>query len=494
MLGIATLALQVAATRISNRLMPGWSPYPARRKLRPDVAASGNGPEPDTLDPQVARTDGAIQHPARPVRGTDVGRAGRQRRAGAAESWTVSPDGREYVFKLRPGLRWSNGDPVKAADYVAGLRRLVDPATASPYAQAIEPVENAPAIAAGKQAPETLGVSAPDEQTVTIRLATRRLTAGLAGAAFRRAGQRGVTRREWQGLRAPGKLVSNGAFMLEDWVIGSHVVLKRNPNYWNNAATKPRARAFRAHTGCRHRAAPVPARSSSTRRTSCRRSSSVDQAEPRGRAARVAAAQHLLLRLQPDPAAIQEQPGLRRALSLVIERDKLTSAITGVGEAPAYGWVPPGVWNYSPQHFDYAYAALCRARGRGAQAVRRCRVFRRQAFARRVALQHGRRAQPAGRGRRVDVEGRARVETSLYAEEFKALLQTIQARQETQVFRSSWVGDYNDAFSFAQLLQSDFGINLTGYDNPQYDAPAAARPSRRPTCSGAVNCSRTPSG
>ena len=48
---------------------------------------------------------------------------------------------------------------------MTGLRRLVDPATASPYAQAIEPVENAPAIAAGKLSPETLGVSAPDEQT-----------------------------------------------------------------------------------------------------------------------------------------------------------------------------------------------------------------------------------------------------------------------------------------------------------------------------------------
>jgi oligopeptide transport system substrate-binding protein len=61
------------------------------------------------------------------------------------------------------------------------------------------------------------------------------------------------------------------------------------------------------------------------------------------------------------------------------------------------------------------------------------------------------------------------VETTLYAEEFRALLQTIQARKETQVFRSSWVGDYNDAFSFAQVLRSDFGINLTGYANPRYD-------------------------
>jgi oligopeptide transport system substrate-binding protein len=62
------------------------------------------------------------------------------------------------------------------------------------------------------------------------------------------------------------------------------------------------------------------------------------------------------------------------------------------------------------------------------------------------------------------------VETTLYAEEFRALLQSIQARSETQVFRSSWVGDFNDAYSFAQLLQTGFGINLTGYSNPRYDS------------------------
>jgi oligopeptide transport system substrate-binding protein len=78
------------------------------------------------------------------------------------------------------------------------------------------------------------------------------------------------------------------------------------------------------------------------------------------------------------------------------------------------------------------------------------------------------------------------VETTLYAEEFRALLQTIQARKDTQVFRSSWIGDYNDAQTFAQLLQSDFGINLTGYSNPAYDAllaeaMATPDPARRRT-------------
>jgi ABC-type oligopeptide transport system substrate-binding subunit len=62
------------------------------------------------------------------------------------------------------------------------------------------------------------------------------------------------------------------------------------------------------------------------------------------------------------------------------------------------------------------------------------------------------------------------VETSLYAEELRAWLASIQARTETEVFRSSWIGDFNDPYSFLQLLQTDFGINLTGYSNPRYDA------------------------
>ena len=55
-------------------------------------------------------------------------------------------------------------------------------------------------------------------------------------------------------------------------------------------------------------------------------------------------------------------------------------------------------------------------------------------------------------------------------EEFKVLLQNIDRRDVTQIFRSSWVGDYNDAYTFAQYLKSDFGLNLPGYRNPRYDA------------------------
>ena len=80
-------------------------------------------------------------------------------RRASPPSWDTSADGRTYTFHLRPEARWSNGDRVVAADFLAALRRLVDPATASQYAQVIDVVANAHAIIAGKEPVASLGVS-----------------------------------------------------------------------------------------------------------------------------------------------------------------------------------------------------------------------------------------------------------------------------------------------------------------------------------------------
>ncbi|WP_251665167.1 ABC transporter substrate-binding protein, partial [Staphylococcus aureus] len=69
----------------------------------------------------------------------------------ASELAEVSEDGLTYKIKLREDAKWSNGDPVTAADYVYGWQRTVDPATASEYAYLYAPVENAEDITAGKK-------------------------------------------------------------------------------------------------------------------------------------------------------------------------------------------------------------------------------------------------------------------------------------------------------------------------------------------------------
>ena len=89
---------------------------------------------------------------------------------GVATAWALSDDGTEYTFGLRPDARWSNGDPVIAADYVLGLQRLVDPATAAFYAGQLGSVQNAEAIIRGELSRDSLGVEAIDDHTLEIRL------------------------------------------------------------------------------------------------------------------------------------------------------------------------------------------------------------------------------------------------------------------------------------------------------------------------------------
>jgi oligopeptide transport system substrate-binding protein len=430
----------------------------------------GNGPEPDTVDPQLARTDGAFNILRDLFEGlTAIGPDGSAVPA-AAETWTVSPDGLEYTFHLRAGLRWSNGDPLRASDYVTGMRRLVTPATASPYAQFIDPVLNATAITSGQKKPEELGVSAPDERTVVVRLANPApYLLGLVAQPPTFPVHAPSLAANGASYAKPGKLVSNGAFVLDDWVVGSQIVLRRNRNYWNDAATHLERVEFVhvADPGSefrQYRAGQID----------------VSYVVPPPQFAWIKANLGRELHVSPQLGVyyygfnltrppFKDNPQLRRALSMVIDREKLTSAVTGVGEAPAYGWVPPGVAMYTSQQFDYA------AKPYAARVQEARELYRQAGYSAERPLEVEIRYNSGEVHNRLAVAIAAMwkealgVETTLYAEEFRALLQSIQSRKETQVFRSSWVGDFNDAYSFAQLLQSGFGINLTGYSSPRYD-------------------------
>ena len=440
----------------------------------------GNGPEPDTLDPQRARTDGAFNILRDVFEGlTAVGPDGSAVPA-AATSWTVTPDGLEYTFQLRDGLRWSNGDRLVAGDYVAGMRRLVDPATASPYAQILEPVVNATAITRGEKPASELGVTAPDDRTVVIRL--RNPAPYLLGLLA----QPGTFPVHGPSLAAngaefarPGKMLSNGAFVLEDWVLGSHVVIRRNRNYWNDAATRLERVHFVHHADVgtefrQYRAGELD----------------ITYVVPQQQFTWIRQNMPSELHISPQLSVyyygfnltrppFKDQPGLRRALSLVIDRDKLTSAVTGLGEAPAYGWVPDGTADYTSQKFDYA------ARPYAERLAEARELYRKAGYSADKPLEVEIRYNTGEVHNRLAVAVAAMwkealgVRTTLYAEEFRALLQSVQARTDTQVFRSSWVGDFNDAYTFLQLLQTGFGINLTGYSNPRYDA-LLAEATRQP--------------
>jgi len=143
-------------------------------------------------------------------------------------------------------------------------------------------------------------------------------------------------------------------------------------------------------------------------------------------------------------------------------------SITGAGESPAYTFVPPQVAGYSPPTPAYASWTMPQRIARAKQLLRDAGLeehppaidlrYNSGELHNRIAIAVAQMWKDS-----------LRVETSLRAEEFKVLLQDID-RGDVAVFRASWIGDFNDPYSFLQVLESGFGINLPRYANPNYDA------------------------
>jgi oligopeptide transport system substrate-binding protein len=434
------------------------------------VLLRGNGTEPDTLDPQKARTAQAQDILRDLCEGlTSVGKDARTV-PGVARDWVVAPDGKTYTFHLRPEARWSNGDPVVAADFVAGMQRLVDPATASPYAQVVDVIAGTRDIVGGSKPPAALGVTAQDDATVVILLeAPAPYLPGLLAHPSTCPVHRATLARFGTAFARPGNLVSNGAFVLEEWVPGSHVLAVRNRRYWNDAAT--RLDAVRYFTISDENAELTRYRAGDLDITSV---------VPRGQLEWIRANVPRELHISPqlatyfygfnlDRPPFRESKSLRRALSMVIDRERLAEIVLRAGELPAYGWVPPGVEDYTSQSFDYRGLPL------DERIARARRLYQEAGYSASKPLRFELRYNAAEVNDRLAVAVTSMwkealgVEAKLVAVEFKSLLEDID-RRDVDVFRSSWVGDYNDAYTFLQYLKGGFGVNLPHYHSADYDA------------------------
>ncbi len=144
---------------------------------------------------------------------------------GLATHWETSADGRIWTFHLRTA-NWSNGVPIKASDIVYAWRRTCDPRTASDYGQALAAVVNAVAINEGRAAPDTLGIEAPDEHTVVVRLnAPTPYLLSLLTKAYAYPQYAPVIAAQGENWTLPAHIVSNGAFVLREHLIGGRITL-----------------------------------------------------------------------------------------------------------------------------------------------------------------------------------------------------------------------------------------------------------------------------
>jgi oligopeptide transport system substrate-binding protein len=443
------------------------------RESRGAIYLRGNGPDPDSLDPHRARSTEAMVVLRDLFEGlTRIDRDGAPMPAAAAR-WAVSNDGTVYTFTLHPALKWSNGDPLTAADFVAGLHRLVDPATASQYAQVVDIIVNAADIVAGRKAVDTLGAAAPDDRTVVITLnSPAPYLPGLMAHPSTAPLHRPSLAKFGDLFARPGNQVTNGAFTATEWLQGSYIRAVRNVHYRENAANaldgvkyvqiadeNAELRAYRA--GELHSTAVVPRGQFDWIREN------------------LANELHIAPQLNTYyygfnfDRPLFRDPRVRRALSMAIDRERLATSVLRVGELPANGWVPQGILGYTPQTFDYAAMPM------PARIAAAKQLLADAGFTSGNPLRFELRYNTGEVHTKVAVAVASMwkealgVDAALAAVEFKSLLDDVN-RRNVDLFRLSWLGDYNDPYTFLQFMKSDFGINLPHYRNPEYDRLLAA--------------------
>jgi oligopeptide transport system substrate-binding protein len=432
-----------------------------------------NDGDPETLDAQKTSTVSEAHLLRDLSEGLLIHDAHGKAVAGVAESWSSSSDGKVYTFKLRANAQWSNGEPVTAGDFVFSLRRIMDPATGAKYATVLYPIKNAEKINKGEGlAPESLGVREVDPLTLEITL--ERPTPYFLELLTHQSGlplQPASVRKHGKDFTRPEHWVSNGAYVLKEWVPGSHIALERNLQF-HAAATVAiatvryypcsdlAAAARRFEAGEVHSTTDVPA----------------DQVkrlkEKYGEQVRISpylGTYYLAVNTSKAPFG---DVRVRQALSLMLDREFIAEQIWSGTMLPAYSLVPPGTGNYGEPAYLAEKAVSPIDREDKAGMLLGEAGFGPGRKPLKVEIRYNttdnNRATVVAVGNMWKALG---VETSYVNTDGKTHFAYLRDGGDFDVARAGWIADYSDPQNFLFLLESqNTGFNYARYKNPEFDA------------------------
>jgi oligopeptide transport system substrate-binding protein len=433
------------------------------------VLTRGIGNEPDSLDPHQAIGTSASIVLYDLFEGLMTVDAAGKITAGCAESWAADADGHGIRFSLRPNLRWSDGVALTAADFEYSFRRLLAPETAARYASFLYPLKNARAVNTGRAPASALGVRALDARTLRLDFEQSapqmlEVLSGIAAAPV----PRHAIERDGRAWTQPGRMVSNGAFVLADVVPRSSMRVRRNAQYRDAGSV----------TLDEVRYVPVEDEGASWRRFQTGELQ-VAVRFPLDRVdairAQVGARLHrstgfgsnMLLLNQKDPALADTR--LRRALSLALDRDVLANKILRGSGRPAYSLVPNVISDYPvPLLVDAALTlqtrrALARELG-GAGAAQRAPLrllYPSDGKSRALALAMLAMWRSAG------------IAVEIHSQDLTSVIAAVRSGQY-QIALYAWFSSFDDPATFLDLLTNKGSGSLTGYGNAEFDRRFAA--------------------
>lgn len=475
-LAVAAVSLAGCAPR-----PPGQTGQAGGQGLAPQQVLRFNlGGEPPTLDPALAEDNVAGTVIYQMFEGL-VQRSPEGPMPGIAESWDVSPDGLTYTFHLRQA-RWSNGDPVTAGDFEYAWKRVLDPATGAPYAYILyllkgaEAYNQADPAKLGPQAMRRLrdavGVKAADDRTLVVTLERPapfflELTAFFTYLPV----DRKVVEANPRWAVDPATIVVNGPFRITAWHHRSDLTLVKNERYWDAGAVRLQ-RIEMVMVG-------DPATS-----LTMYENGEIDMAmsglvplpdTPRllasgdARRARFLATYYYAFNTARKPF---DDPRVRRAFALAIDRKALVENVLRGGQQPALAMVPGGIRDpatgsdFRQEGGDYLRDADVReARRLLAEAgYPDGRGFPRVTLLYNQEGTHGPVAEAIQQMWRRNLG----VEVNLARQEGKVFLQTLKAG-DFDIAREGWVADYADPLTFLDLFTTGNPQNDPRFSDARYD-------------------------
>jgi oligopeptide transport system substrate-binding protein len=387
---------------------------------------------------------------------------------GVAEKWEVSPDGLRYIFHLRSSAKWSNGDPVTAYDFEFAWKRALNPEIASENAYMLFPLKNGQAYNERKVGADQVGVKAVNEQTleVTLEMPTSYFINLVAFHAFYPINKNIVTANPDNWANDVKTLIGNGPFKVTTWTHSGQIDFSKNTQYWDEATVKLTKMEW-------------PISDSQSTRLSLVENNQADMMVEPPAVEYDRLMQGGLLKISPylgayyyifnTQSAPFDNPKVRKAFALAINRENLVRNVVKGGKYPAYAWVPPGLVNpatgkdFREEGGNYAIEDVAQAKkllasagypdGKGLPPIT-------------IMYNNGELHESIAEAIQEMWKQNLGVSVTLTNQESKVFLES-RTQGDFQIARASWIGDYADPMTFLDVFRDP--TNDARYNNPAYN-------------------------
>lgn len=390
--------------------------------------------------------------------------------AGVAEKWE-NKDFKVWTFHLRKDAKWSNGEPVTAQDFVYSWQRLADPKTASPYESYLQygHITNIDDIIAGKKPATDLGVKAIDDHTLEVTLSEPvpyfyKLLVHSSMSPVPKA----VVEKFGEKWTQPANIVSNGAYKLKSWVVNERIVLERNTNYWDNAKTVINEVTY----------LPISSEVTDVNRY---RSGEIDMTYNN---MPIELFQKLKKEIPKevhvDPylctyyyeinnqKAPFNDPRVRTALKLGLDRDIIVNKVKNQGDLPAYGYTPP--YTDGAKFTEPAWFKMTQEQ-RNAESKK---LLAEAGYTADKPLTFDLLYNTSDLHKKLAIAAASiwkknlGVNVKLENQEWKTFLDT-RHQGNFDVARAGWCADYNEPTSFLNTMLSNSSNNTSHYKSDAFD-------------------------